>query len=477
MTYLFILIGYAVLMIVLGAILSRRVRTSSDFFVAGRGLNAGLLFSTLLAANIGAGSTVGATGLGYRDGLSAWWWGGSAGIGSLFLAFTVGPKIWRVAQENNLYTVGDYLEFRYNRAVRGLVALLLWIGALAILAGQFIAVAWVLTVTTGVNKTVGCLIGATVTTTYFAFGGLFGAARVNVLQLAVKLIGFVVALIYLLKFVAGKSYFLPPMSQFGGYEGYVERMESFKSIIGIGVPGVARYLMLLAPSFVISPGLLQKVFGARDEKAVRVGVGLNAVCLLLFAIVPALLGMIAFREFPNLTNRELALPALLTQSLPVWLGGLLLGAIFSAEVSAAEAVLFMLSTSLSKDLYQTFLRPEAEDRQLMFVVRATAVACGAIGAGLSLLFETVISALTIFYTLLSAALLLPLIAGLYLRKATARAATAAMLVSVAVTFAAERMTHGQGYLNLPPLVLGTLAGLVVMLFLSLTERTESKSQI
>src|SRR6185436_9656930 len=117
----------AAVMIFFGAYLSRRVNQSSDFFVAGRSLNAGLIFSTLLAANIGAGSTVGATGLGYRDGLSAWWWVGSAGIGSLILAFTVGPKIWRVARERNLYTVGDYLEFRYDRRVRGLVAVLLWI--------------------------------------------------------------------------------------------------------------------------------------------------------------------------------------------------------------------------------------------------------------------------------------------------------------------------------------------------------------
>src|SRR5262247_2717016 len=107
MTLIVILVIYAGLMVGLGAFFSQRVRASSDFFVAGRGLGAGLIFSTLLAANIGAGSTVGATGLGYRDGLSAWWWVGSAGIGSLILAFTVGPKIWRVAKENNLYTVGD----------------------------------------------------------------------------------------------------------------------------------------------------------------------------------------------------------------------------------------------------------------------------------------------------------------------------------------------------------------------------------
>src|SRR5262249_59931927 len=123
------------------------------------------IFSTLLAANIGAGSTVGATGLGYRDGLSAWWWVGSAGIGSLILAFTVGPKIWRIARENNLYTVGDYLEFRFNRTMRGAVAVLLWVGSLAILAGQLIAMERIFKVAAGVGGVgggwvAGCVVYA-----------------------------------------------------------------------------------------------------------------------------------------------------------------------------------------------------------------------------------------------------------------------------------------------------------------------------
>src|SRR2546423_6696436 len=80
MTLLLILIVYAGLMIALGAIVSRRVRGSIDFFVAGRGLGAGLIFSTLLAANIGAGSTVGAAGAGFRDGQFPGGWGGSGRI-------------------------------------------------------------------------------------------------------------------------------------------------------------------------------------------------------------------------------------------------------------------------------------------------------------------------------------------------------------------------------------------------------------
>ena len=67
-----LLIAYAAAQVALGLWIGRRVRGAGDFFVAGRALGPGLLATTLLAANIGAGSTVGAAGLGYRDGLAAW---------------------------------------------------------------------------------------------------------------------------------------------------------------------------------------------------------------------------------------------------------------------------------------------------------------------------------------------------------------------------------------------------------------------
>lgn len=454
MSYLFILAAYAALMIALGAVVSRRVRASSDFFVAGRGLGAGLIFSTLLAANIGAGSTVGAAGLGYRDGLSAWWWVGSAGIGSVILALTVGPRIWRVSKELNLYTVGDYLESRYNRSVRGLVALLLWAGSLSILAGQLIAVAWILNVVAGVSKPVGCLIAAIVVTTYFTLGGLHATARVNVLQLTVKLTGFFVALFYLLKAGNGISGLNSSLTASLG----TEQAASYFGFMSNGASSALRYFAILAPSFVISPGLLQKLFGARDERAVRVGVGANALALLAYAIVPVLMGIIARSWFPELPRNELALPTLLTQALPVWLGALLLAAIFSAELSAADAALFMMSTSLSKDLYKAFISPAATEARLMRVARASAIACGVAGAMLAMLLPTVISALTIFYTLLSAALLLPLVAGLYSTRISAHAAIVSIVISVTVTLALEVASKGQGMFGVPSLIFGVLTG-------------------
>ena len=72
---------------------------------------------------------------------------------------------------------------------------------------------------------------------------------------------------------------------------------------------------------------------------------------------------------------------ILVHALPPLVGAIGLAAVFSAEVSAADAVLFMLTTSLSQDLYKRFVNPAATDARVLRVARWTAVASGAVGVG------------------------------------------------------------------------------------------------
>lgn len=455
--YVLVLVGYSLLLIAVGFVASRSVRTASDFFVARRRLTTGLLFATLLAANIGAGSTVGAAGLGYELGLSGWWWVGSAGIGSLILALVVGPKLWRLAVQNNLYTAGDYLQARYGRRVRGLVAGLLWVGTLAILAGQLIAIAWILHVVAGLSKPLGCILGGIVTMSYFTAGGLVSAAWVNSLQVIVKVSGFLLALPAALHHIGGRDELILLINQ------RLPQADRFLSLTGIGPSRILAFLMLLAPSFIVSPGLIQKVYGARDETSVRWGVGLNACALLGFAFVPVLLGMVAATVHPGLPNRELALPTVMVTMLPFWLGALALAAVFSAEVSTADALLFMLATSLSKDLYQTFLRPDATEKDLLRVGRGAALVGGTVAVGLAIGLPSIIAALSIFYSLVSVALFVPLLLGLFSRCSLANTAFVAIVVSVAVTALVHFVTAGAGLAGLSPVALGILVSLVIML--------------
>ncbi len=413
---LVLLLVYAAGLIFLGLWIGRRVQDTASFFVAGRRLSPWLLGATILAANIGAGSTVGAAGLGYQNGLAAWWWVGSAAIGTAILGLWIGPRIWKIAAERGLYTVGDYLELRYGPSVRVVVAGLMWIATLAILAGQLIAAAWILDVVAGVPKPVGCLIAGVVMTLYFAAGGLLTSAWVNLVQLIVLLAGLLLTLPIALHGV-------------GGWDGIVEAARTAgPDYLGFTSGGSSgwMYLFLLVPAFIISPGLLQKVYGARDARAVRIGVIVSAVALGLFAIVPPLFGLIARAVDPALTNPELALPIVLTQTLPPALGALALAAVFSAEISSADAILFMLSTSLSEDIYKRFVRPDASDRQVLRMARIAAVGGGGFGVALAIALPSVIGSLSVFYTLMSVSLFVPIVAGLYTRRPGTPAALAAM---------------------------------------------------
>jgi SSS family solute:Na+ symporter len=462
--HLVVLSAYSLGLMALGLWYGRRVRGASDFFVAGRALGPGLIFSTMLAANIGAGSTVGATSIGYAAGVSAWWWVGSAAVGSSILAFWIGPAMRRIAAAHDLRTVGDYLEFRYDATVRGIIAALLWIGTIFILAGQLVAIGRILEAVARVPSAAGCAVGAVVILVYFAAGGLLVSARVNVVQLVVKLAGFAIALPIAVGAIGGWSALTAVRPEDPAYWSFWR----------LGPPGVM-YLALLGPSFFLSPGLLQKVYGARDDRAVRTGVGLNALGLLLYAGVPAILGIAARRMFPDLVAApDAALPMLLIHALPPLVGAVGLAAVFSAEISASDAVLFMLTTSLSQDLYKRFVHRTATDGQLLRVSRWTSVVAAGIGLALALALGSVVDALTIFYTLLTVVLFVPIVGGLFVARTDRRAALASIALGVVAMLASQAATGGRGWSFVTPALAGLLAAIAAWLLAIVSRSPEGQ---
>jgi len=444
-----LLVVYSTGVIVLGLWTSRLIRGSSDFFVAGRRLGAGLIFVSMIAANIGAGSTVGAAGLAYRDGVSAWWWVGSAGLGSIVFALSVAPRLWRIAKEHDFYTTGDYLEFRYGVTVRAVAVSLVGLGSLALLAGQLIAGAAILNVITGAPRWVGALVGGGVMTIYFTAGGLLGSAWVNTLQLIVMMTGFALALPMVYTIDVVRQLVVDPSIP-----------ASFMEFTYSSGPGSGWTLLALTgPAFIISPGLIQKSWGGANERAVRTGILLNAAVLLVFAFVPVLFGIAARGMIPGMTDPNAVLPTVLTRQLPPWLGAIALSAVFSTEVDTCDAILFMISTSASKDLYKRFLRPEASDAMLLRVARLTAFAGGMIGILLAIVLQTVIGAVTIFYSLLVVTLFVPVVAGIYVPRARSREALAAICAGVLTLFIV-RVTLLPFYPWLDPTVSGLIAATI-----------------
>ncbi len=430
------LLLYTIGLTAFGVWMGRRVKGASDFFVAGRKLNWLLVGSTVLAANIGAGTTVSAAGLAYRDGLSAWWWNGAVGIGTLILAFWVGPKLWAIAIKNDHLTVGDFLENRYSAPVRGVVAGLLLVGTLAILAAQLIAGAAVLEVVAGMPRWQGVVVGGIAMTIYFTAGGLLSSAWVNLVQLIALLGGFIVAVPMVLSRVGGLEAIAAAPSTPASY---------WDVMYSSGATSGWTMLILLTPSFIISPGLVGKTYGAESARAIKIGVGIAGVAQLLFSFVPVVLGMSARVHFPDIASQNLVLPTVLLHELPTLVGALALSAVFSAEVSTCDAILYMLSTSSSKDLYQRFINPSASSTQVLSVARAAAMIGGVFGMILAIQFATIVDALRIFYSLMATTLFVPVLGALLSPRATARDAMASIVVGVATLLAVYFGTDGKGW--------------------------------
>lgn len=458
--YLVVIALYAVLLIAVGVIISRRVKGADDFFVGGRKMAPFLLFITLVAPNIGAGSTVGVAGMGFTSGISAAWWIIASAVGTFILAFIIGPKIWEIAKNHGFYTLGDYLEYRYNRYLRGLISLMMAIGTLAIFAGQLMGIGWILSVVADIDKTTSVLIASAVVVLYFCAGGFLSAVYANLIEACVKLIGFIVAVPLVLSFV-------------GGFDGLHDKVvanmadaaqsAAYFSFDGLGSTVIMGFFLMLMPSFFLSPALIGKVYSAKDKNTVRLSTFLCGVVMLLFSVIPVILGMAAYAIAPDLPQRDLALPYVMKECMPFWASALALAAIFSAEISAADAVLYMITTSFTKDLYKSFINPSVSDEKLIKGGRIVTVLAGVIGIGLAIVLPNVISALSIFYSLMSVSITAPLLFGLFTKKSSAASAIAAAVIGVIVTVGLELFNDNKGIWILNGQSTAILLTLIIMM--------------
>jgi solute:Na+ symporter, SSS family len=244
------------------------------------------------------------------------------------------------------------------------------------------------------------------------------------------------------------------------------KASGFTEITGAGARQILAYGAILVPSFICSPGLAQKLYGAKDVRAVRAGIGLNSIGQFLFAFVPALFGMVALARFGHLGNAEFALPQVIMKLVPPWLGMWALAAVFSAELSATDAILFMLSTSLAVDLYRTFVNPGVTQKKLLTVGRVTTFFAGAAGIALAISLPSVIDAVKIFYSLLAVALFVPFLLGLYWQRMSAAAALASIVVAILADLFVQYGTAAHSLGIISPAAAGIFAGFATAILTS-----------
>jgi SSS family solute:Na+ symporter len=417
--YLLAVIAYLAALTVVGFWRSKRVHTGDDFLVAGRTLPARVLVFTLLSTWIGSGSLFAGAGLGYRAGFPALWQSAGAWVG-IALVYFLAPRVRRLAQ----YTVPDVLEMRYGRWGRILGTLTTVLAYTTIAAYQFRGGGRLLNLVAGLDPRTGAFITAAFCIAYTVFAGMLSVAYLDVANGLMMVVGTVVAVAYLVSHAGGLGAALGALRP--------DQLTMFGSMSP--VDAVALFL----PTMFLLLGeanMYQKFFSARDERAARNAVVGWIVGTIIVETLIVSIGVFGSVVIPNLGTQESEAIAVRVAVgvLPRALGILLLAGAAAIIVSTATSFLLTPATSLTRDVYQRFVKPAATDRQLLLFTRSLVIVLGLVAFAGGNFFPTILAMALWAYTMYGAGVTPALLAALVWPGVAREAGVASIATGMATT--------------------------------------------
>src|SRR5271156_150367 len=344
----------------------KKTKTKADYLVAGRSLPAFVLGFTLLSSWIGSGSLLGGAENAYKHGFAALWQGGGGWAGLLLIYF-IAPRARKFAQ----FTIPDLLEARYNQTARVLGVIAILFAYTAITSYQLIGGGDILHLVfpEAITADLGKYIIATFVIVFTAIAGMASVAYMDVVIGSLATITLLTALPFVLHAA-------------GGWGGVTHALPATHFEV-LGDFNLVQAFELFLPTMLLMLGnqsMYQKFFSAKSEKDARnavVGWIFGTIILETVIAALAVFGSVVFApgEVRQRPREIIAYTAL--HGLPVWLGALLIGAVFAKIVSTANNYLFSPATNLVNDVFIRYIAPDAGNRRILLVSRLVVVLLGA----------------------------------------------------------------------------------------------------
>ena len=404
-----------VVVIYLGGILAvgfwarRRASSQEQFLVAGRSVGPWLYAGTLAAVVLGGASTVGGVKLGYQYGISGMWLVWMLGLGILVLSATLVQRVLGL----RLYTIPELLERRHSAAARIAGGVVMVAYDLMVAVTATIAVGSVMQVIVGIPRVPAILISSLVMVAYSVLGGMWSLTLTDIVQFVIKTIGILFIL-------------LPgAILRAGGLASMHARLpRELFSLTHIGTGTIVSYFVLYVFGILIGQDIWQRVFTARSVRVARyAGLAVGVYCL-CYGLAGAIIGTAGRLFLPHLGDADTAFAQIVEAVLPVGLRGVVLAAALAAIMSTASACLLAASTVLLEDVY---LRVRgAGNSGSVAQSRAVTLVLGALMTLAACAVRDVIAALTVAYDLLVGGLLVPVLAAMFWKGASAAGALASI---------------------------------------------------
>ncbi len=417
--------------IVLGVSLyaARGRHDAAGYFLAGRNLPWWLIGFSLIASNISTEHFVGLAGQGHTLGLAVASWEWMAAVTLVLVGIILLPRFLSAG----IYTIPEFLEYRYGVGTRTLMAVLM------LFAYTFVAVATVLysgalalrsmfdiPLLTGIWL-IGILAGA-----YTVYGGLKAVVWSDLLQGLALLLGGIIITVIGFRTLGGVGAFLEIA------EGKLHTVLPWDHP---QMPWVAVFIGgLWIPNIFywgLNQFITQRTLAARSLADAQKGIFLAGYLKLLIPFIIVLPGIMAGALYPDrIQLADEAYPILIRELLPVGLTGIMFAALCGAVMSSLDSMLNSAATIFSVDIYKRHLRREATPKRLMVVGRvATAllVVAGCLWAPVVGSLEGgVFQYIQRFWGFISPGIVAAFVFGLAVPRAPAAAAFGGMVLGIPV---------------------------------------------
>lgn len=441
----------------IGIYAGTRIKSTTDFAIAGRSLPLFMVITTTFATWFGAETVMGIPAKFVEGGLNAVI---EDPFGASMCLVLVGAFFASRLYKMSLLTIGDFYRQRYGKGVEIFCSIAIILSYLGWVAAQITALGLVFTVLSGgaIPPAVGMTIGTALVLIYVLIGGMLAVAWTDFVQMIVLVIG-----LSFIAYLAGE--------QAGGADkvlALAEQQNWFKILPEATPEGwvwfIAAAITMMLGS-IPQQDVFQRVMSAKDSTTAKKGAIIGGFSYLLFAFVPMFIVASSLIIMPTETRELLAndpqkiLPTLILTKMPLIAQIFFFGALVSAIKSTSSATLLAPSTSFVENILKN-IHPGMSDKQILLSMRITLF----IFTALVLTYAIVMQG-TAIYDLVSAAYQIPLVGafvpltfGLYWKRATTQGAILSITLGIGTLLLFTlNSTLGEAF----P---GQLAGLILALF-------------
>ena len=453
-----LVIAYLLITIAIGLVAARRVRNTTDYAIAGRHLPMFMIITTTFATWFGSEIVLGVPAKFIEGGLhNVIEDPFGAGMCLVLVGLFFAGKLYRMS----LLTISDYYRERYGRVIETACSLIIMLSYLGWVSAQVTALGLVFNLLSGgaVSIPMGMVIGVVSILAYTLFGGMWSVAVTDFLQMIILVVGLLV-----LAFFAG--------GMAGGPAKVIDLASSRDLFKFLPEPTLHDTIFFFAAAITMMLGsipqqdVFQRVMSASSMKAATRGTVIGGTAYILFAFVPMFLVVSALIIMPERAQQLLAedpqkvLPTLVMEKMPFVMQVLFFGALLSAIKSCASATLLAPSVTFTENIWRQF-RKGSSDRENLLTMRVSVLVFS-----LAVLFYSIHMQGTPIYELVSGAYqvplvgaFVPLVAGLYWRRASTQGAVCAVVLGIGVWIAGLSMAWGEAF---PAQLAGVLAAAVGM---------------